>query len=33
MAQYQDTREEFDDEEDGYDRPSKSQIKRELQAV
>ena len=33
MAQYQDTREEFDDEEDGYDRPSKSQIKRELQAL
>lgn len=33
MAQYLDTREEFDDEEDGYDRPSKSQIKRELQAL
>ena len=33
MAQYRDNRDDFEDEEDGYDRPSKSQIKRELQAL
>ena len=32
MAQYQDNLED-DFEDDGYDRPSKSQIKRELQAL
>ena len=33
MAQYRDNRDDFEDEEGGYDRPSKSQIKRELQAL
>lgn len=33
MAQYQDNREDELEDEDGWDRPSKSQIKRELQAL
>ena len=33
MAQYQDNREDELEDEEGWDRPSKSQIKRELQAL
>ena len=33
MAQYRDTREDDFEDDDEYDRPSKSQIKRELQAL